>query len=325
MCDAMTPKSNIDETHLLNLFRQMLAIRRLEEASAKAYLQGKIGGFLHLCIGQEAVCVGAIAALKQTDYVIATYRDHGHAYAKGASAKSIMAELYGKKTGIVKGLGGSMHFFDRSNNFLGGHGIVGGHIPLAAGIAFRAKYKKTSDVTLCFYGDGASVIGGTQEGFDLIGLWKLPVVLICENNQYAMGTALERFLPVPDIASRAIPHGIQSECIDGHDVLAVQDSVAKAVQFVRENQQPKLIEVNTYRYRGHSMSDPGKYRTTEEVESHKQKDPVKLAKQHLLNNNVNEDQIKAIEEDVKEEIKDAVIFAEQSPPADDYASYTYKD
>src|SRR5258705_10265890 len=206
---------------LLPLYRQMLAIRRMEEASAKAYSQGKIGGFLHLIIGQEAVCVGAIAALEQEDYVVATYREHGHAYAKGVAARSIMAELYGKKTGCVRGLGGSMHIFDKATNFLGGYGIVGGHVPIAAGAAFASKYRGDGRVTLCFFGEGASTIGGFAEGLALAALWKLPVVLICENNQYSMGTPLYRSLAVEDVSLRALSHGMPRDRFDGDDVIKV--------------------------------------------------------------------------------------------------------
>jgi pyruvate dehydrogenase E1 component alpha subunit len=206
---------------LAPLYRQMLAIRRLEEAAAKAYSQGKIGGFLHLVIGQEAVCVGAIAATQPDDYAVATYREHGHAYAKGVGARPIMAELYGKKTGLVKGLGGSMHLFDRKTNFLGGYGIVGGHVPIAAGAAFASKYRNDGRVTLCFFGEGASTIGGFAEGLALAALWKLPVVLICENNQYSMGTPLYRSLAVEDVSLRALAHGMARDRFDGDDVVKV--------------------------------------------------------------------------------------------------------
>ena len=212
---------------LAPLYRQMLAIRRLEEASAKAYSQGKIGGFLHLIIGQEAVCVGAIAALEKKDYVVATYREHGHAYAKGVPARPILAELYGKKTGCVKGLGGSMHIFDKATNFLGGYGIVGGHVPIAAGAAFASKYRGDGAVTLCFFGEGASTIGGFAEGLALAALWKLPVVLICENNQYSMGTPLYRSLAVEDVSLRALAHGMARDRFDGDDVVKVKRRIAR--------------------------------------------------------------------------------------------------
>ncbi len=311
---------------LLPLYRQMLAIRRLEEASAKAYSSGKIGGFLHLIIGQEAVCVGATAAIEPEDYVVATYRDHGHAYARGVTARAIMAEMYGKKTGVVKGLGGSMHFFDHSKNFLGGHGIVGGHVPIAAGAAFKAKYKGEKRVTLCFFGDGASNIGGFQEGLALAALWKLPVVLICENNQYSMGTPLYRTLAVEDVSMRALAHGIARDRLDGEDVLVVKDRIAAAVERARETNEPTLVEVRTYRFRGHSMSDPGKYRSKDEVDEWKKRDPVSLAKRRLVDEGlVTEDELSDIAQQVKAEIQDAVQFAEDSPVADEYFPYVIKE
>ncbi len=311
---------------LLPLYRQMLAIRRLEEASAKAYSQGKIGGFLHLIIGQEAICVGAIAAIEREDYVVATYREHGHAYAKGIPARPIMAELYGKRTGLVKGLGGSMHLFDRETNFLGGYGIVGGHVPIAAGAAFKAKYKGEKRVTLCFFGDGAATIGGFAEGLALAALWKLPAVFICENNLYSMGTPLYRSLAVEDVSLRALAHGMARDRFNGDDVLKVKHRIAQAVERARETGEPTLIEILTYRFRGHSMSDPGLYRTKDEVAEWRRRDPINRARQRLVEEaQVPEDDIKAIEADVKAEIADAVRFAEESPAADEYFPYVIKE
>ena len=316
----------VTKQELLPLYRKMLAIRRLEEASAKAYSQGKIGGFLHLIIGQEAVCTGAIAALRDDDYVVATYRDHGHAYAKGVSARAIMAELYGKKTGVVKGLGGSMHLFDRASNFLGGYGIVGGHVPIAAGVAFKCKYRAQDAVTLCFFGEGASTIGGFQEGLALAALWKLPVVFICENNLYSMGTPLYRSLAIEDVSMRALAHGVARDRFDGEDVIRVKRRIAEAVTRARETQEPTLVEVRTYRFRGHSMSDPGLYRTRDEVAEWKKRDPVALARTRLLaDTDATEAEIKAIDADVKEEIADAVKFSEDSPAADEYLPYVCKE
>lgn len=311
---------------LLPLYRQMLAIRRLEEAAAKAYSQGKIGGFLHLVIGQEAVCVGAIAALEKDDYVVATYREHGHAYAKGVAARPIMAELYGKKTGLVKGLGGSMHLFDKASNFLGGYGIVGGHVPIAAGVAFKCKYRDEKQVTLCFFGDGAATIGGFAEGLALAALWKLPVVFICENNLYSMGTPLYRSLAVEDVSLKALGHGMARDRFNGDDVIKVKRRIAQAVERARETGEPTLVEVLTYRFRGHSMSDPGLYRTKEEVEEWRNRDPIRRARAQLVDElGVPEDEIKALEADVKEEIADAVRFAEESPAADEYLPYVIKE
>ncbi|MFN8627841.1 MAG: pyruvate dehydrogenase (acetyl-transferring) E1 component subunit alpha [Candidatus Binatia bacterium] len=322
---AATPEPSTKE-ELVPLFRQMLAIRRLEEAAAKAYSQGKIGGFLHLIIGQEAVCVGAIASLLPNDYVVATYREHGHAYAKGVTARAILAELYGRRTGAVKGLGGSMHIFDRDTNFLGGYGIVGGHIPLAAGVAFKCKYRGESGVTLCFFGDGASTIGGFAEGLALAALWKLPVVFICENNLYSMGTPLYRSLAVEDVSMRALGHGMARDRLDGDDVIHVKRRIAAAVHRARQTSEPTLVEVRTYRFRGHSMSDPGLYRTREEVAEWKQRDPVAIARRRLVDElKASPEEIAAVESDVQAEIADAVQFAEESAPADEYLSYVYKE
>jgi pyruvate dehydrogenase E1 component alpha subunit len=316
----------VTKEELLPLFRQMLAIRRMEEASAKAYSQGKIGGFLHLIIGQEAICVGAIATTGKDDYVVATYRDHGHAYARGVTARAIMAELYGKKTGVVKGLGGSMHLFDKETNFLGGYGIVGGHVPIAAGAAFKSKYLGEKGVTLCFFGEGSSTIGGFQEGLALAALWKLPVVFICENNQYSMGTPIYRSLAVEDVSMRALAHGVARDRLDGDDVITVKRRIATAVERARTTGEPTLVEVRTYRFRGHSMSDPGLYRTREEVAEWKKRDPVAIARRRLIEEvGAEETEIKEIEASVKEEIADSVRFAEDSPPADEYLPYVYKD
>ena len=321
--DDAPPATTVAE--LGPLYRQMLAIRRMEEASAKAYSNGKIGGFLHLIIGQEAVCVGATAALEKDDYVVATYREHGHAYAKGVSARKILAELYGKKTGAVKGLGGSMHIFDKETNFLGGYGIVGGHVPIAAGAAFASKYRDDKRVTLCFFGEGASTIGGFAEGLSLAALWKLPVVLICENNQYSMGTPVYRSLAVEDVSLRAVAHGMARDRFDGDDVIKVKQRIAEAVERARTTGEPTLVEVVTYRFRGHSMSDPGLYRTKDEVEEWKRRDPLNRCRARLLEVGMAEADLVALEDDVRAEIEDAVKFAEDSPPADAYKQYVLKE
>jgi pyruvate dehydrogenase E1 component alpha subunit len=321
--DPATVPTTVAE--LAPLYRQMLAIRRIEEASAKAYSTGKIGGFLHLIIGQEAVCVGATAALTKDDYVVATYRDHGHAYAKGVAARPIMAELYGKKTGVVRGLGGSMHFFDKATNFLGGHGIVGGHVPIAAGAALASKYRGDGRVAMCFFGEGASTIGGFAEGLALAALWKLPVVLVCENNQYSMGTPVYRSLAVEDVSLRALAHGMARDRFDGDDVVKVKRRIAEAVERARTTGEPTLVEVVTYRFRGHSMSDPGLYRTKEEVEEWRRRDPLNHTRQQLLDLGMPEAELGALEEDVRLEIEDAVRFAEESPAADEYLPYVIKE
>ncbi|MEZ4359346.1 MAG: pyruvate dehydrogenase (acetyl-transferring) E1 component subunit alpha [Kofleriaceae bacterium] len=322
---AAQPEVETTVAELAPLYRQMLAIRRMEEACAKAYSQGKIGGFLHLIIGQEAVCVGAIAAINRDDYTVCTYREHGHAYAKGIGARAIMAELFGKKTGLVKGLGGSMHLFDKSTNFLGGHGIVGGHVPLAAGAAFAAKYRGDDRVTLCFFGEGATTIGGFAEGLSLAALWKLPLVLICENNQYSMGTPLDRSLAVGDVSMRALAHGMARDRFDGDDVIKVKRRVAEAVERARTTGEPTLVEIVTYRFRGHSMSDPGLYRSKEEVEEWKRRDPLGHTRARLIEVGMPEAEVAALEEDVRLEIEDAVRFAEESPAADAYLPYVIKE
>ena len=302
---------------LLDLYKQMLTIRRVEEASAKAYAQGKIGGFLHLVIGQEAVCTGAISALRPTDYVVATYREHGHYLAKGGTPKEVLAELFGKSTGASKGLGGSMHLFSAKNRMLGGYGIVGGHVPLAAGVAFASKYRGTDDVTLCFFGDGSVPQGAFHEGISLAGLWKLPIVFICENNQYSMGTPLYRTLAVADVTERASGYAVARDRFEGEDVLRVRERIAEAVKRARESQQPTLVEVITYRFRGHSMSDPGNYRTKEEIDEWKKRDPVPAARERLKKEfEVSEDELISLEAHVKAEVQEASRFADESPPAD---------
>jgi pyruvate dehydrogenase E1 component alpha subunit len=324
--EAREREVQIDKTLLIELYRQMLAIRRMEEAAAKAYAQGKIGGFLHLGIGQEAVCVGAISAIQKDDYVVATYREHGHAYAKGITARAILAELYAKKTGASKGLGGSMHLFQADINFLGGYGIVGGHVPIAAGVAFKCKYLGEKRVTLCFFGEGSANIGGFFEGVALAALWKLPVVFICENNQYAMGTPLYRSLSVEDVSMKALAFGMARDRFDGDDVVRVHARIAEAVERARETNEPTMVEVKTYRFRGHSMSDPGQYRTKDEVEEWKKRDPISIGRRRLVEEaEMDEPALKQLEARVKAEIEEAVKFAEDSPPADDYMSFTYKE
>jgi pyruvate dehydrogenase E1 component alpha subunit len=314
-----------EKTKVLGYYRQMLAIRRLEEASAKAFSQGKIGGFLHLYIGQEAVAVGATAALKPEDYVMTSYRDHGLAYAKGMSVRSIMAELFGKETGCSKGLGGSMHFFDAANNFLGGWGIVGGHLPMAAGVGYASKYRGDGRVCLCFFGDGAVSQGATHEALSLAALWKLPVVFICENNLYSMGTPLSRSLSVLDVSQKALAYGMARDRFEGFDVLRVRDRVAEAVKRARYNSEPTLIEILCYRFRGHSMSDPGLYRTKEEIEEFKKRDCLSIARQYLEGWGVEEKEFTDIEETVRAEVEDAVKFADESPvlPADRLEEFNY--
>ena len=308
------PSAELD--HLADLFRQMILIRRVEEEAARAYATGKIGGFLHLYIGQEAVAVGSIAALRPEDYVVTTYRDHGIALAKGMSANALMAELFGKATGCSQGLGGSMHMFDKKTNMLGGYGIVGGHIPLAAGVAFASKYRADGRVTLCYFGEGAVSIAGFHEGVSLAALWKLPIVFICENNEYSMGTPLSRSMSVEDVSMKALGYGIDRDRFFVDDVLTVEQRIGEAVQRAREQSLPTLVEVRTYRFRGHSMSDPAKYRTQAELEDHKKRDPLFRARVKLLADGFTEARLKELEDGVEAEVQAAVKFAEESPEPD---------
>jgi pyruvate dehydrogenase E1 component alpha subunit len=290
----------------------MFLIRRCEEESARAYAQGKIGGFLHLYIGQEAVAVGACATLSSDDYVVGTYRDHGLAIAKGMEVKTLLAELYGKVTGCSKGLGGSMHLFDAEHNMLGGYGIVGGHVPIAAGAAFASKYRKEGRVTLCFFGEGAVSIGGFHEALSLAALWKLPIVFICENNEYSMGTPLSRTMSIEDVTLKADGYGMAKDRFFVRDVLEVEQRIGEAVARARKNSEPTLIEARTYRFRGHSMSDPGKYRTPAELEERKKSDPLSRARVQLEAAGL-ADKLGQIDADVEREIEEAVRFAEESP------------
>jgi pyruvate dehydrogenase E1 component alpha subunit len=294
----------------------MHLIRRLEEEAARAYVQGKIGGFLHLYIGQEAIAVGTEAAIRKSDFVVTTYRDHGFAITRGTEPKALMAELFGKDTGISRGLGGSMHMFDAKNNFMGGHGIVGGHVALCTGAAFRSRYLKTNDVALAFFGEGATNIGGFHEGLSLAGLWKLPAVFVCENNLYSMGTPTERTMPAKDLTDKAPGYGMHRDRFEGQDVLEVKKRIGAAVERARAGEGPTLIEIITYRFRGHSMSDPGKYRTAEEVEERKRMgDPVRIARDKLVEAGVKEEELVAIEAEVEKEVQDAIKFADESAPA----------
>lgn len=306
----------VNVAHLTDLYRQMFLIRRLEEECARAYAQGKIGGFLHLYIGQESVAVGAIAALEKDDYVVTTYRDHGVAIAKGMAPGPMMAELYGKKTGCSQGLGGSMHLFDAKNHMLGGHGIVGAHIPLAAGAAFASKYRNDKRVTLCFFGDGAVSIQGFHEGVSLAAVWKLPIVFICENNEYSMGTPLSRTMSVEDSSQKALGYGLPRDRFFADDVLEVEERIRAAVDRARKESMPTIVEMRTYRFRGHSMSDPGKYRTSQELDEKKRRDPVPRAQAKLLENGFPEAKLKELEEQVEAEVQAAIKFAEESPDPD---------
>src|SRR5437667_3663050 len=298
------------------LYTDMVLIRRFEEKAAEGYALGKIGGFLHLYIGEEAVAVGATSAMRPDDYAIAAYREHGHCLAKGSDPKRVMAELFGRIDGLSKGKGGSMHLFDKSVNFLGGHGIVGAHLPLAAGVGFGIKYQGGDQVVLCYFGDGAVPEGEFHESMNLAALWKLPVIFICENNRYAMGTAIHRALAQTEIWRFAETYGIHGEAVDGMDVLAIRECVGRAVERARRDKVPALIEARTYRFRGHSMRDPAGaiYRTKEEVEREKLRDPIMIFAERALKAGwLSEADVRAIEKDVNDRIDDAVAFADASP------------
>ena len=312
-----------DRDTLLNIYHQMVLIRRFEEKCAESYSLGKIGGFCHLYIGQEAVAVGAISALRPDDYVITSYREHGQAIAKGISPDAIMAELYGKSGGCSKGKGGSMHLFDASVNFLGGHAIVGGQIPLATGTAFASKYQETDKVTVCFFGEAAVNQGAFHESLNMAQLWKLPCIYLCENNMYGMGTSAERAMSMYEVATKACAYELASEVVDGMDVLAMRQATQRAVERARKDSLPTLLEARTYRYMGHSMSDPGKYRTRAEIEKHQERDPIKLFRAILEENGMLDDkQSGEIESQIKEQVEQSVRFAEESPEPDPKELFT---
>ena len=308
----------MDRAHLLNLYKQMLLIRRFEERTAEMYALGKIGGFCHLYIGEEAVAVGAVDTLRSDDYVFTSYRDHGHCLARGSDPKRVMAELFGRSTGLCKGKGGSMHLIDVDRRFMGGYAIVGGHLPLAAGAAFTINYRGGDQVVLCFFGEGAVPSGACHETLNLAAILGLPVLFVCENNRYGMGTPVERAVALyTDVSQTAAAYGIESRCVDGMDVLAVRDTVSKAVEEIRTSKRPYFIEALTYRFLGHSMADPshGHYRTKAEVDKAKKRDPLLLLKNKLLSERqAAEGDFKAIELEVGKTVDEAVAFAEASPP-----------
>ena len=315
--------TGLNREELVQLYRQMLLIRRFEEKSAEVYVAGKIGGFCHLYIGQEAVGVGAISAIRKDDYVVGSYREHGLALAKGMSARSVMAELFGKATGCSKGKGGSMHMFDKSLGFLGGHAIVGGQIPLATGTAFASKYQGTDQVTLCFFGEAAVNQGAFHESLNMAQLWKLPCIYICENNQYGMGTSLERAMSLSDIAQKGCAYQMASEFVDGMDVLHVRNATMRAVERARKDYLPTLLEIRTYRFMGHSMSDPGNYRTRAEIEKYQERDPIKLFSASLMEEKIADNKtLQEIDKSVREEVEDSLRFAEESPLPDPSELYT---
>src|SRR6059058_4362206 len=312
-----------DEVEMLSL---MLLIRRFEERASQQYQAQKIGGFCHLYIGQEAVVAGAIAAVRDDDYVITAYRDHAHALARGTSADACMAELFGKETGCSRGLGGSMHFFDRKNHMYGGHAIVGAHVPLATGMAFAAKYRGEDRVTLCFFGDGAINQGAFHEALNLAALYKLPVLFICENNLFAMGTSVQRSTSLKQIVDRAEGYDIPADIVDGMNFREVRDKMSDIVGSIRREPHPAFIEARTYRYRGHSMSDPASYRTKDELEKYRLDDPIiRLRAQLTREGKLTNEQFDKIDREAKEAALASVKFAEESaePPLDKLHDYTY--
>ena len=316
----------MDRDDLLSLYRQMLLIRRFEEKSAEMYALAKLAGFLHLYIGQEAVAVGATAALRPDDYVISAYREYGHCLARGTDPGQVMAELFGKATGLCKGKGGSMHLVDAKRNFMGGYAIVGGHLPLATGLAFAAKYQHQDRVVLCYFGEGALPIGHAHEALNLASLWNLPVIFLCENNRYAMGTPTERGIALyAHVLETARSYAIEASQVDGMDVLAVRKVMQDIVQNVRAVHRPHFLEATTYRFMGHSMADPahGHYRTKEEVEQERRRDPLIRLKGSILGQALaTEADFKAMEQDIGAVVAQAVKFADESPFPEPSELYT---
>ena len=311
------PIKNTDPEILREMLYQMVLGRYFEQKCAEVYRIGKIGGFCHLYIGQEAISIGTQMALKEGDYVITAYRDHVQAMVAGMTPEAVMAELYGKEGGVVKGKGGSMHMFSKEHNFFGGHGIVGGQIGVGTGMAYAQKYKGTDNVTLCFFGEAALNQGMFHESLNMAQLWKLPVIYICENNQYGMGTSQKRAMSLANIAKKAEGYGMVGEFVDGMDVMAVREATLRAVERARTESLPTLLEIRAYRYMGHSMSDPGKYRTTEEIKKYQERDPVVLFKDSLKEAGVfGDEDFAELETRAKEAVEKALKFADESPLPD---------
>ena len=313
---------------LLDMLRKMILIRRFEEKVAEMYTRAKIGGFVHLNIGEEASIVGMLAPLGADDYLFTSYRDHGYALARGSDPKAVMAELFGKVTGLSKGRGGSMHLFDASHRFYGGYAIVGGLIPIATGAGLAINYRDTDEVVMCVFGDGATNIGAFHEGLNVAKLWKLPVVFCCVNNLYGMGTAVGRASAVSEMWRKACAYDMYAQRVDGMDVLAVRDVAASAIRRAREEKEPTLLEMVAYRYRGHSMADPARYRTEEEVRWWKQRDPILGFENQLKEHKIATQQdVDAIEAEVAQVVAESVRFADESPVPDvaDLGKYTYAE
>lgn len=298
----------------IDIYREMVLMRKFEEKAQEMYEAGKIGGFLHLYIGQEAVASGFMWPIEPQDYVIGAYREHGQAIARCADPRRVMAELFGKIDGVSHGKGGSMHLFDREKRFLGGTAIVGGGLPIAAGVGFAIRYREENAICLCFFGDGAVNEGAFHESLNLASLWNLPILFICENNKYGMGTAVERVSPLPNLFRRAQCYAMEVESVDGMDVLAVCDMAERCVKRVREEKRPIFVEAVTYRFRGHSIADPGRYRTKEEIEEWRKRDPIEQFGRVLISEGtLSKDDIAAIAAETDRIIEEAVAFAEASP------------
>ena len=319
----MAPAEQRDEVEMLWL---MLLIRRFEERASQQYQAQKIGGFCHLYIGQEAVVAGAVAGIREDDYLITAYRDHAHALVRGTTANACMAELFGRETGCSRGLGGSMHFFDKAHHMYGGHAIVGAHVPLACGLAFACKYRNEDRLTLCFFGDGAINQGAFHEALNLAALYKLPIIFICENNLFAMGTSVERSTSLKQIVDRAEGYDIPATVVDGMNFREVRDKVAETVASIRKDPHPAFIEARTYRYRGHSMSDPASYRTKEQLEKYRLDDPItRLRAQLTREGKLTNEKFDELDKQAKETALASVKFAEDSPepPLEKLYDYTY--
>ena len=311
-----TGSKSADAARDLELLHSMLLQRRFEERTAEAYALGKVGGFCHLYIGQEGVSTGTLSMLRPDDYVITTYRDHGQALARGIPPRAVMAELFGRQDGCARGKGGSMHMFDANTNFLGGHGIVGGHVPLAAGVGFAIKYRGGDQVIVCFMGESVVNTGAFHEALNMAALWKLPCVFIIENNRYGMGTSLERASAIHDIFERGAAYNMARRQCDGQDVFAVREAVGEAVERARKEQHPTLLEVRTYRFMGHSMSDAvsGTYRTKAELEEYMKRDPISLLRTRMeANGSLSDEQLQKMDTDIKAIVQDAWDFADASP------------
>lgn len=307
-------KNKFSKETYIKWYKDMLLMRKFEEKAGQLYVQQKFGGFCHLYIGQEAVVAGTVSACRKDDKHITAYRDHAHPMGLGMESKYIMAELYGRQTGCSKGKGGSMHMFDKERNFMGGHGIVGAQIPMGAGIAFAEKYKGTDNVVFVSFGDGAARQGALHETFNMAMIWKLPAIFIIENNNYAMGTSLERTTNVMDLEKLGSSYEMPSQTVDGMSPEAVHEAIEMAAERARKGDGPTLLDIRTYRYKGHSMSDPQKYRTKEEVKEYQEKDPVEHCLSVIKKNKyLSEEEIKEIQDNVKDEIAEAIKFAEDSP------------